>query len=210
MLFGIQKPSVNFLMQRMMIKSHLEIKLPKIKQSTFLAAVYPVNTSEELKDILHDRRVQLRKASHHCYAVRYNSMQEDCSDDGEPHGTAGKRILHELRSMNLVNTFLVVSRIYGGVKFGTGLLSRTYTAAAKDVLGQATLVPYVDTVQRCILVPFQLIDRVQRICNEAKLSSKTTIGREKGVVVSIEMPKEQEDDVLRMLQAVCHNQLEFL
>ena len=49
----------------------------------------------------------------------YRSLTtERYSDDGEPSGTAGRPILGILEAENMIDTVVVVSRYFGGIKLG--------------------------------------------------------------------------------------------
>jgi putative IMPACT (imprinted ancient) family translation regulator len=53
------------------------------------------------------------------------------SDDGEPHGTAGKPILTVLLHSEIGEIVAVVTRYFGGTKLGTGGLVRAYSGSVK-------------------------------------------------------------------------------
>ena len=53
------------------------------------------------------------------------------SDDGEPGGTSGLPVLKMIAGEGLTNLAVVITRYFGGIKLGTGGLSRAYTAAAR-------------------------------------------------------------------------------
>jgi len=71
-------------------------------------------------------------------------VQERCSDDGEPTGTAGVPILSSIRGEDLSDTVCAVVRYSGGIKLGAGGLIRAYGGTARLVLRAA---------ERKILVP---------------------------------------------------------
>lgn len=71
------------------------------------------------------------------FAVRLADRSSRFDDDGEPSGTAGRPVLAELESRDLVDSVLVVVRWFGGTKLGTGGLARAYGAAAAAVLDEA-------------------------------------------------------------------------
>jgi len=75
-------------------------------------------------------------ANHHVYAyiIGKNSEVQKFSDDGEPSGTAGKPILEMLKRETLVNTIIVITRYFGGIKLGAGGLIRAYAKGAKEVI----------------------------------------------------------------------------
>ncbi|MGB0166151.1 MAG: IMPACT family protein [Luteibaculum sp.] len=111
----------------------------KEKGSKFYAYAYPIKTEEEVKPLIEECRKKQPKANHHCFAYRIDPIEkkERCNDDGEPSGTAGKPILGQLHAADLVNNLIVVSRIFGGTKLGTGGLIAAYKTAAKELIENA-------------------------------------------------------------------------
>ncbi|RYH13328.1 YigZ family protein [archaeon] len=108
------------------------------------------------------------KATHNCWAFKTNSGYR-MNDDGEPSGTAGKPILSAIESMQLINTVVVVTRYYGGIKLGTGGLVRAYRSVAENALLTVTLSNYVTTCAMTLSVPsnhtglvYNLLDRVKQ------------------------------------------------
>ncbi len=82
-------------------------------------------------------------ATHNCFAYQIGvgtNLRFRYADDGEPSGTAGKPIYDSIRSHNLTDLLLVVTRYFGGVKLGTGDLARAYRDSARQVLAQAEIV----------------------------------------------------------------------
>jgi uncharacterized YigZ family protein len=81
-------------------------------------------------------------AGHYCYAYRIKEivLQERYQDDKEPSGTAGMPILEVLKGNQLTQCAIVVVRYFGGIKLGTGGLSRAYSDAAREVLQLGTIV----------------------------------------------------------------------
>lgn len=106
----------------------------KEKGSLFISQVYPVSTDEEAINILKEIKKKFYDATHHCSGWKLlNGFKY--SDDGEPNGTAGIRILNAIEHFNLVNVMVVVIRYYGGVKLGVGPLGKAYYYGAELVLG---------------------------------------------------------------------------
>lgn len=113
----------------------------KDKGSKFLAYAYPVETEDEIKEILSLLKKEHHSARHHCYAWRLGT--EDitfrANDDGEPSSTAGKPILGQLLSYEITNTLIVVVRYFGGTLLGTGGLINAYRSAAEDAIKNAKI-----------------------------------------------------------------------
>ncbi len=114
------------------------------KRSKFLCSAFPCKTEEEALAILEKIKTKYWDARHNCHAFIVNDGRTSrFSDDGEPHGTAGKPILEVITAKKLVNVLVVVTRYFGGVLLGTGGLVRAYSTATKDALDSATIVEMV-------------------------------------------------------------------
>lgn len=138
----------------------------KIERSDFLGIAFPVTRDEEFFDEL--ARIQKRyfDATHHCWAFRlFAESRSRSSDAGEPSGTAGKPILAAIEGAALHDVAVVVVRWFGGVKLGTGGLTRAYRESATEVLRTAKpLDRYVYERVR-VLVPFDALGTVYRLVN---------------------------------------------
>lgn len=113
----------------------------KIVGSRFLAFAAPASSPEEAQAVLEGLRRTHYDATHHCWAWRVG-MTPDAfrsSDDGEPAGTAGRRILTAIDRRTLTDLMLVVVRYFGGTKLGVGGLARAYTDASDAVLDRVTI-----------------------------------------------------------------------
>ena len=110
--------------------------------SRFLALAYPVETEEQVKEIVAGLKKQYHDARHHCFAYRlgYKADVWRASDDGEPSGSAGRPILGQIDSLGLSDILVVVVRWFGGIKLGIPGLIRAYKTSTADALSQATVV----------------------------------------------------------------------
>ncbi|PHS37460.1 MAG: hypothetical protein COB07_10685 [Sulfurovum sp.] len=115
----------------------------EVKRSKFITYLVPIAEYEGLQSKLKNEHP---KANHVVYALRYlndyDQIVENSSDDGEPKGCAGVPALNVLRGEELINVAVLIVRYFGGIKLGTGGMARAYALAVKNVLGEATLVPY--------------------------------------------------------------------
>ena len=102
------------------------------KRSKFLAFSHPVETLDEVKEIVASYRKKYYDARHVCYAYMLGAERTEfrANDDGEPSSTAGKPILGQINSNDLTDILIIVVRYYGGVNLGTGGLIVAYKAAA--------------------------------------------------------------------------------
>lgn len=119
----------------------------EIKKSRFIGAVAPCSSEREAAAFLNQLIAQHSTANHLAFAWRIRQpdgfINERCNDGGEPSGTAGRPILAPLEGQSLINTVVGVIRYFGGVKLGTGGLTRAYGQAGKMALEQAQIVPWV-------------------------------------------------------------------
>lgn len=110
----------------------------EIKRSRFICRVQHTPSAESAKTFIAEIKQQFPEASHNCWAYQAgppgDSRLIGCSDDGEPHGTAAKPMLNILLHAKIGELTAVVTRYYGGVKLGTGGLSRAYADAVKLAL----------------------------------------------------------------------------
>lgn len=136
----------------------------KIERSEFLGIAFPVETEESFFAEL--ERVQKRHfdATHHCWAFRlFTESRSRSSDAGEPSGTAGKPILAAIEGAELHDLGVIVVRWYGGVKLGTGGLSRAYRDTAAETLKLAKPVDRYLYSRVRVIVPFESLNNVYRL-----------------------------------------------
>ena len=104
-----------------------------IKKSRFITKFYNIDNVNKVENIINDLKKEYKKATHFCFAYRING-QEKAFDDGEPSHTAGLPILNVVHMKNLNNVLIVVIRYFGGVKLGTGPLTRAYSKSASEII----------------------------------------------------------------------------
>lgn len=129
------------------------IKMMRIKQagmlnplldrkSKFIASASPISSEEEARSFILKVSVNHRKATHNAYGYRIKTpmgIVASSGDDGEVKGCAGDSILYVLEKKNVVNSIIVVSRYYGGVKLGKGGLVKNYSRAAVNAINMIGL-----------------------------------------------------------------------
>ncbi|MGK9476692.1 IMPACT family protein [Melioribacter sp. OK-6-Me] len=104
------------------------------KGSLFLSQGFPAETIDAAEEILERIRKKYYDATHNCYAFKIADGNFRYSDDGEPSGTAGIRILNAINHFDLTNIIVIVTRYFGGVKLGVGLLGKAYYNGAYELL----------------------------------------------------------------------------
>lgn len=100
------------------------------KHSRFLGFIAPCKSEAQAAQIIALKRKKYWDARHAVYAYVLSDGTARFSDDGEPHGTAGKPVLDILKSSGITDAVIVVVRYFGGILLGTGGLVRAYSSAA--------------------------------------------------------------------------------
>lgn len=139
----------------------------EIRRSVFLAQTAQCASASEARDFVCEIRRQNPDATHHCWAFVAGAPASTAnigfSDDGEPHGTAGRPILNVLLHSGAGRIATVVSRWFGGIKLGTGGLARAYQTAAQEnveKMPRAILMPRVRFRASC---EYPLLDNFRRL-----------------------------------------------
>ena len=136
--------------------------------SRFIALAYPVETEEQVKEIVSSLRKEYHDARHHCYAYRLGLDGEKfrSNDDGEPSGSAGRPILGQIDSLGLSDILLVVVRYFGGIKLGIPGLIRAYKSSSADALASAEIVEKIAGKQFRISFDYLEMNSVKKVLKE--------------------------------------------
>ncbi len=127
----------------------------KIRRSHFITTVGPAATVEDARAFIKGVRAEFDSANHNCWAYVVgppgSTGHAGMSDDGEPHGTAGRPMLTVLLHSGIGDIVAVVTRYFGGVKLGKGGLVRAYSGGVKSAL---------DTLPRVEKMPMAEVEAV--------------------------------------------------
>lgn len=136
----------------------------KDRGSKFLAYAFPFSDVQVFKARLAELKKEHPKAVHFCFAYRLGNDGNNfrSSDDGEPSGSAGKPILGQLDSKELVDTAIIVVRYFGGTLLGVPGLINAYKTASSLAL-QLTPIVQKPVMKRCsIEFDYTQMNEVQR------------------------------------------------
>jgi uncharacterized YigZ family protein len=140
------------------ISKEISVK-QNVKKSIFIGSISRVDSIEEAKAFIAKISERYKDANHNTFAYRIGIKAEEFlfSDDGEPSKTAGLPIYNAIRSTELTNVVIVVTRYFGGVKLGISGLIKAYGNTAKFAIESAGVetvtvkkklfieLPYTDT-----------------------------------------------------------------
>lgn len=121
------------------IDKNVEYKM-KEKGSLFHGFAFNINSKLEAEENIKQLREKFYDATHHCYAFKTHQNDEKYSDDGEPNGTAGIRILNSINHFNLTDVLVVIVRYFGGTKLGVGPLGKAYGETSMLLLEDAEFI----------------------------------------------------------------------
>lgn len=133
-----------------------------VQRSRFRSRVGRASSSDEVRAFLADARSAGPDATHHCWAFRIgppgSTLQIGMSDDGEPHGTAGRPMLEVVLHSGVGDVVAVVSRWFGGTRLGKGGLSRAYAGAVSEALRALPVVIPVPEERATLRLSYSWVD----------------------------------------------------
>jgi len=140
--------------------------------------------ADSAQELIRAVRNEFPDATHHCWAFVAGppgtTAHIGLSDDGEPHGTAGRPILNTLLHAEVGEVVAVVTRWYGGVQLGKGGLGRAYAGAVTRALETLPTTRRVELVPVEIRVGFEGADPLFRfldgICVEDRMDAYAPTG----------------------------------
>lgn len=144
-----------------------------VKKSRFIATVGRAENKACAVAFIEAVRTEFPDATHNCWAYvagpPANTLAIGMSDDGEPHGTAGRPMLNVLQHKNIGEIVVVVTRYYGGVKLGAGGLVRAYGGAVQQAIDVLPVRERVDYRQGRITVTYALENPIRHLLETLKL-----------------------------------------
>lgn len=138
----------------------------KVRGSRFIGYASPVNDQDEADAFILKIRKQYHDATHHCYACRIGlepNLICRYYDDGEPSGTAGRPIFDVLSGIGITDCICMVVRYFGGIKLGTGGLSRAYSHCARETLQNADIIKKYRKVTQQFIFGYEYLGNVMSV-----------------------------------------------
>lgn len=166
-----------------------------IDRSRFICSVARAATAEDAQAFIRERNGEFADATHNCWAYVIgapgSTTRIGMSDDGEPHGTAGRPMLTVLLHSGVGEIVAVVTRYYGGTKLGTGGLVRAYSAAVQTALEQLETRERVEFADLTVLVGYAHLSAVQHLLPpfEALVTAESFA---ESVTLQLRVPRQHE------------------
>lgn len=178
--------------------------LYKDQGSRFIAFAIPVESEEEVRELVAGFRKEYHDARHHCYAYRIGAAGETwrASDDGEPSGTAGRPILGQIDSAGLSDVLVVVVRYFGGIKLGVPGLIKAYKSATADAIANAPACEKIAGSWYRIGFGYDAMPQVMKLIKDLDLPQRA---RDFGTDCSMEVRVRSSlrEDFLERTQTIC-------
>lgn len=160
-------------MPRYLVPARIHRVEEVVQRSRFITTAARAPDVDAAHAFVQTIRHEFPDATHHCWAFVAgppgSTTHVGMSDDGEPHGTAGKPMLTTLLHGGVGEIVVVCARWFGGVKLGTGGLSRSYSGGVKLVLESLTTEERVDRVRVEVTVGYAEVDALQRLVAEMEV-----------------------------------------
>ena len=143
----------------------------KEKNSKFFGYSFPINSEQEVKELLAPLRKKHFNAVHFCYAfqIGVDPIYFRSNDDGEPSNTAGMPIYGQIQSFGLTDILVVVVRFFGGTKLGVGGLIAAYRTTAQMALENSEIIEKTIDVHFLISFEYKNMNKVMRVLKEKNI-----------------------------------------
>lgn len=165
----------------------------EIKRSRFITTLARADSRERALALVECVRREFPDARHNCYAYAVgrpgDTAQIGQSDDGEPHGTAGRPMLAQLLYGGVGEVAAVTTRYFGGIKLGTGGLTRAYQNGVKEALALLPVTEKKVFVRASVRIGYAYVDRFYRLLPrfQARVAEEAF---DEAARFTLEMPEE--------------------
>ncbi len=141
-----------------------------VKKSRFITSIARTHGVDEAKAFIDKVTNEFSDARHNCFAFNADkpgtSGYAGCSDDGEPHGTAGQPMLNVILHCDVGEITAVVTRYFGGILLGTGGLVKAYQDSVKQALESLKTAPMVLMTTYKVQIEHSNVTLFQRLLNK--------------------------------------------
>jgi uncharacterized YigZ family protein len=184
----------------------------EVKHSHFIATIEPTDTPAAALSFISRIKQEFPDATHNCWAYLIgppgSTDRIGLSDDGEPHGVAGKPMLTTIQHGGIGDITVVVTRYFGGTKLGMGGMVKAYTLAVKTALEQQTVIEKINWIKLSIKIGYPLLVNVERLLPEfeAELIDKQFTEQ---ICLNLKLPEENLTRLRTRLTDLSSGKIEF-
>ena len=175
----------------------------EVSRSRFVTTLAPAPTVDAAHAFVARVRAEFPDATHNCWAFVVgppgSTGRVGMSDDGEPHGTAGRPMLTALLHSGVGDVAAVVTRYYGGTKLGTGGLVRAYGGGVASALATLPTAERVTWVRRVAVVDYPAVAVVRQLvaAHGGRVAGEVYAG---DVRFDLQLPEAAADTFARALR----------
>ncbi len=181
----------------------------EILRSRFITTIGYTPSVEAARAFIAAVSTEFADASHNCWAYVIgapgDTAQIGISDDGEPHGTAGRPMLTVLLHSGVGDLCAVVTRYFGGTLLGKGGLVKAYSGGVQLALASLLLTEKFPKAVVALIFDYAHVSPIQRILPEfeAELLSEEYAA---DVAYQISLPVEQVAPLTTAIVELTHDQ----
>lgn len=184
----------------------------EVRKSRFICHLGHAETADQAREFIASIKQQHADATHNCWAFQTeqpgSSRSIGCSDDGEPHGSAGKPMLNILSHAEIGEIVAVVTRYYGGTKLGTGGLARAYSDSVKSALAQLVSCEKIEWQFATLTVDYSLQPGIEKIVQDMEAEIIELQFNDK-VTIKIRYDDQSLDAINKRLSNISQGQLKI-
>jgi len=178
----------------------------EVQRSRFITNIEMVDSADAALTFIARIKQEFPDANHNCWAYLVgppgSSDRIGLSDDGEPHGAAGKPMLTVLQHGNIGDIVAVVSRYFGGIKLGKGGMVKAYTEAVQTALEQLQRIEKIDWCELEISVDYALLGAIERLLPEFEANIENRSFTDQ-ITLRLKLPNEQQERFRAELINLC-------
>lgn len=168
----------------------------EILRSRFITTVGYTPTLAAARTFVQTVATEFADASHNCWAYVVgppgSTGQIGLSDDGEPHGTAGRPMLTVLLHSGVGDLCAVVTRYFGGVLLGKGGLVKAYSGGVQLALQRLPLTERIPKAELLVVIDYTSVTPFQRLYGEYEVEILAS-DFAADVTYRLKLPVEQTD-----------------
>lgn len=184
----------------------------EVNRSRFIATIEMTDSPEAALEFIARIKHEFPDANHNCWAYLIgppgSTDRIGLSDDGEPHGVAGKPMLTTLQHSNIGDISVVVTRYFGGIKLGKGGMVKAYTLAVQTALEALKKAEKIDWIFWSISFAYPHLSRIELLLPEYEACSLETRYAEQ-ISIDLKVPQEQANELKNRLVDLSAGQIQI-
>ncbi len=181
----------------------------EIKRSRFITTVTHAPTVAEARAAIAEVAAEFADANHNCWAYVVgppgSTSQIGMSDDGEPHGTAGRPMLTVLLHSGVGDICAVVTRYFGGTLLGKGGLVQAYSGGVQLALADLPTKERITAAWLQVIIDYAAITPFKRMLPDFEvevIQEEYTVDAE----YRLQLPVSRLDDFCAALTGLTNGQ----